>query len=209
MDGKKVALFSTVTTLLDGHWSPNETKMTSPDPFVLGKFLVSAKKAGAEYIVIETSSHALFYNRIYGIDYDVAVFTNLSQDHLDLHGTMEEYRDIKLRLFKNLSYGRRKKGIKKVSVVNIDDPWSAPFLEATVDTLYTFGALPNAQIRALDITPSLKGTDFHVKMPAHTFSVSSSFRGGFNVMNMLAAIGVLVSQKVDTQTIQKTLESMS
>ncbi len=112
--------------------------MTSPDPFVLQKFLAEGLQSGAEYAVIEVSSHALFYSRVYGIDFDVAVFTNLSQDHLDLHGTMEEYAKTKLKLFTGLAYGFRKKGIKKVSVVNIDDAYSEEFLKATVDTLYTF-----------------------------------------------------------------------
>lgn len=73
--------------------------MTSADPFVINRFLDMGRSKGCEYAVIEVSSHALFYNRVYGIDFDVAVFTNLSQDHLDLHGDMESYRDVKLRLF--------------------------------------------------------------------------------------------------------------
>ncbi len=94
---------------MNGEWWINPYKMTSPDPFVLQKFLANAHRAGCKYAVIEVSSHALFYNRLYGIDFDVAVFTNLSQDHLDLHGNMEEYAKTKLRLFTGLSYGVRKK----------------------------------------------------------------------------------------------------
>ena len=107
--GKKVAMFSTVNLDMLGEWSENTSKMTSPDPFVLQRFFAEAKRKGAEYAVIEVSSHALYYSRLYGIDFDVAVFTNLSQDHLDLHGTMEEYAAIKLKLFTSLSYARRKK----------------------------------------------------------------------------------------------------
>ncbi len=107
--GKKVCMFSTVNLAMNGVWTKNIHKMTSPDPFVLNKFLSEARTAGAEYAVIEVSSHALYYYRIYGIDFDVAVFTNLSQDHLDLHGTMEKYAETKLRLFTGLSYARRKK----------------------------------------------------------------------------------------------------
>lgn len=102
-------MFSTVNLSIDGESWKNPYKMTSPDPFMLGKFLSDARRAGCDYAVIEVSSHALFYNRVYGIDFDVAVFTNLSQDHLDLHGTMEAYAETKLRLFSGLSYARRKK----------------------------------------------------------------------------------------------------
>lgn len=107
--GKKVCMFSTVNLAINGEEWKNPYKMTSPDPLILGKFLADARSAGSEYAVLEVSSHALFYNRVYGIDFDVAVFTNLSQDHLDLHKTMDAYAETKLRLFTGLSYGRRKK----------------------------------------------------------------------------------------------------
>lgn len=207
--GKKVCMFSTVNLALDGTWWKNPYKMTSPDPFILNAFLADAKKAGAEYAVIEVSSHALYYNRVYGIDFDVAVFTNLSQDHLDLHGSMEEYAATKLQLFTGLSYARRKNGVRKVGIVNIDDPHSEPFLRATVDTLITFGNSPSAQIRAMDIEADSKGTNFKVKMPSNTFSLHTHLLGQFNVSNILAAIGVLLSQKIDVADIQKSVESMT
>jgi UDP-N-acetylmuramoyl-L-alanyl-D-glutamate--2,6-diaminopimelate ligase len=107
--GKDFCMFSTLNIAVGGQWKKNSHKMTSPDPFVINKFLSEARAAGAEYAVIEVSSHALFYHRVHGIDFDVAVFTNLSQDHLDLHGTMQKYAETKLRLFTGLSYARRKK----------------------------------------------------------------------------------------------------
>jgi UDP-N-acetylmuramoyl-L-alanyl-D-glutamate--2,6-diaminopimelate ligase len=206
--GKKVCMFSTVNLCLDGNWWANPYKMTSPDPFVLQKFLAEGLQSGAEYAVIEVSSHALFYSRVYGIDFDVAVFTNLSQDHLDLHGTMEEYAKTKLKLFTGLAYGFRKKGIKKVSVVNIDDAYSEEFLKATVDTLYTFWNSANAQVRALDIQSQDDGMSFTVKMPSHTFPVKTHLFGAFNVSNILAAIAVLISQKIDTQAITHAVSEL-
>lgn len=206
--GKKVFMFSTVNYAIAGNWYPNEFKMTSVDPFMLNKMLHEAKKAGCEYAVIEVSSHAIFYNRIYGIDFDVAVFTNISQDHLDLHGTMGKYIDTKLELFKRLVHFRRKKGVKKVSVINIDSPSAAPFLEQTVDTLYTYGTLPNAQFQARNIRSAREGTTFEVKMPANSFTIATKLRGAFNVENILAAISVLVSQKVDVPTIIESVQSL-
>ncbi len=112
--GKKVVMLSTASIMMDGVVTMNTKKMTSLDPFDMWKILNRAKKEGCNYVVIETSSHALFYNRVYGLRYDVAVLSNISQDHLDLHHTMENYVDTKLSLFRNLyKYGIRR-DIRKV-----------------------------------------------------------------------------------------------
>ena len=102
-------MFSTVNISIDGVVEDNNLKMTSPSPFVLWEFLNNAKKKGCEYAVIETSSHALFYHRVHGLRYDAAVLTNIAQDHLDLHKTMDNYVETKMQLFRNLY----KNGIKK------------------------------------------------------------------------------------------------
>ena len=112
--GHKVAMFSTVNMMINGEIEENNLKMTSPSPFVLWNFLGRAKDAGCTYAIIETSSHALFYHRVLGLRYDVAVMTGISQDHLDLHKTMENYVNTKIQLFKNLyKYGIRK-DVRKV-----------------------------------------------------------------------------------------------
>ena len=95
-------MFSTVNLSINGEIEDNNMKMTTPSPFFLWNWLKEARDAGCEYAVIETSSHALYYNRVYGLRYDIAVLTNIAQDHLDLHGTMDNYVDTKLLLFKNL-----------------------------------------------------------------------------------------------------------
>jgi UDP-N-acetylmuramoyl-L-alanyl-D-glutamate--2,6-diaminopimelate ligase len=107
--GKKVAMFSTVNMSIDGVFEDNNLKMTSPSPFYMWRFLRRARQAGCEYAIMETSSHALYYHRVHGLRYDVAVLTNIAQDHLDLHHTMDNYVETKLQLFKNLY----KNGIKK------------------------------------------------------------------------------------------------
>ena len=102
-------MFSTVNISIDGVVEDNNLKMTSPSPFILWEFLNHAKKKGCEYAVIETSSHALFYHRVHGLRYDAAVLTNIAQDHLDLHKTMDNYVETKMQLFRNLY----RNGIKK------------------------------------------------------------------------------------------------
>jgi UDP-N-acetylmuramoyl-L-alanyl-D-glutamate--2,6-diaminopimelate ligase len=202
--GKRVFLFSTVAYSIAGEWYENNMKMTSPDPFVLNRLLKQADAAECEYAVIEVSSHALFYDRLHGIDFDVAVMTNISQDHLDLHKTMEKYADTKVGLFRSLVESRRKRGVKKISVVNLDSDYADRFLEPTADIVYTYGKAPNAQIRAIDVEAGRDATTFKVRMPASTFAIRTKLRGAFNVANLLAATAVLVSQKVSPESIAAT-----
>ncbi len=205
--GKKVAMFSTVNMILGDEEMDNNIKMTSPSPFVLWSFLKKAKERGCEYAVIETSSHAIYYHRIYGLRYDVAVMTNISQDHLDLHKTMDNYVETKLQLFKNLyKYGIHK-NVRKIGVVNIDSEYASRFLskDIVVDVMYTFGFSPSAQIRADAIKLTALGTSFDVRMPSNTFHINSHLQGEFNIMNILAAIAVLMSQRVDIETIRTTI----
>jgi UDP-N-acetylmuramoyl-L-alanyl-D-glutamate--2,6-diaminopimelate ligase len=199
--GKRVFMFSTVNYSIAGKQYENNLKMTSPDPFVLNRLLAEAEKAECEYAVIEVSSHALFYNRVAGIDFDVAVMTNVSQDHLDLHKTMEAYADVKAGLFRSLVQFRRKRGVKKVSVVNLDSAFAEKFLEPTADVVYTYGNAANAQIRAIDVEAGKKSTRFQVKMPSNVFPVTTQLRGTFNVANVLAAIATLISQKIPVESI--------
>jgi UDP-N-acetylmuramoyl-L-alanyl-D-glutamate--2,6-diaminopimelate ligase len=107
-------MFSTATLSIDGVLEENTYKMTTPSPFVVWEFLRRARAAGCRYAVVETSSHALYFHRVLGLRYDIAVMTNISQDHLDLHGTMENYVAEKVKLFKNLyKYGVRR-DVRKV-----------------------------------------------------------------------------------------------
>lgn len=151
--GKRVALFSTVNMIIGDIEEENTLKMTTPSPFEVWNFISRARDAKCEYLVMETSSHALYYHRVHGLRYDVAVLTNISQDHLDLHKTMDNYVDTKLLLFKNLyKYGIRK-DVRKVGVVNVDDAYASRFLskDIVVDAMHTFGFSQNASIRAENV----------------------------------------------------------
>lgn len=205
--GKKVAMFSTVAFSICGNRQDNNLKMTSPSPFILWKFLRDAKSAGCTHAVIETSSHALFYHRVLGLHYDVAVLTNIAQDHLDLHGTMDNYVDTKIRLFKYLyKYGIHK-WVRKVGVVNIDSQYSERFLtkDIVVDNMYTVGFSPSAQVRAENITHTALTTEFDVRIPSNQFHLSSPLSGDFNVSNILCAVAVLMSQKVEIEMIVRVI----
>lgn len=205
--GHKVAMFSTANMSIDGKFQENNMKMTTPSPFFLWNFISEAKRSGCKYLVIETSSHALAYHRVYGLRYDVAVLTNIAQDHLDLHKTMQNYVQTKLKLFKNLyKYGIRK-WIRKVSVVNIDHSYAQEFLskEVATDTLYTVWFGRDASVRAENIHYENGVMQFDVKIPSNSFVLQTELYGEFNVSNILTATAVLMSQQVDISTIQRVI----
>ncbi len=209
--GKKVAMFTTVNTIIGDKEEENTMKMTTPSPFAVWNFIARARNAGCEYLVMETSSHALFYHRVHGLHYDVAVMTNISQDHLDLHKTMDNYVDTKLLLFRNLYKYGIKKEVKKVGVVNVDNEYASRFLskEIVVDAMHTFGFSSNANIRAENFQSTLSWQSFDVRMPSNTFHIQSKLQWEFNAMNILAATAVLISQKVDIETICQTMATVN
>jgi UDP-N-acetylmuramoyl-L-alanyl-D-glutamate--2,6-diaminopimelate ligase len=176
--GKKVALFTTVNTIIGDKEEENTLKMTTPSPFVVWDFIRRARAAGCEYLIMETSSHALYYHRVHGLRYDVAVMTNISQDHLDLHKTMDNYVETKLLLFKNLyKYGIRKE-IRKVGVVNIDNEYASRFLskDIVVDAMHTFGFSANASLRAESVSSKSGGLEFDVRIASNTFRIKSKLQ---------------------------------
>ncbi len=201
---KKVAMFSTVNISINGEVEDNNMKMTTPSPFFLWSWLRDARDAGCEYAVIETSSHALYYHRVHGLRYDAAVLTNIAQDHLDLHKTMDNYVDTKMQLFRNLYKNGIKKWTRKVGVVNIDSEYSDRFLsrDIVVDNLYTVWFSPSAQIRAENVTNTDFTTEFDVRIPSNQFHLTSRLPGNFNISNILCAVAILMSQKIDITTIQ-------
>lgn len=175
--GKKVAMASTINFQIGERIWVNASKFTTLSPWKLQRFLHDAVKAGCEYAVIETSSHALDQNRVWGIPYEIAVMTNVTREHLDYHGTMVQYREAKCRLFKRA----------KQSVVNLDmeDPqFFCVTLPAKTLTYSTKN--PQAHLLATDITLDFHGTEFVVdETPVHL-----RIPGLFNIENALAALGV-------------------
>lgn len=167
--------------------------MTSPDVFVLQKLFAEAKKRGCTVAVIETASHGIKMHRIWGIDYDIAALTNITQDHLDLHKTMKDYVGTKLKLFKNLIMYERKDGIKKTAVINIDSDYKELFLAETYDSLYTYGMAFESNLHPQNIKNGKDFTFFTLDIPGGKISVKTPLRGMFNIYNLLAAIWVFVA----------------
>ncbi|MCD5380316.1 UDP-N-acetylmuramoyl-L-alanyl-D-glutamate--2,6-diaminopimelate ligase [Candidatus Gracilibacteria bacterium] len=207
--GKKVFMFSTVNIIVNNEEHTNTSKMTSPDVFTLQEWLSYAKKQGCEIAVIETASHGIKMNRIWGINYDIVCLTNISQDHLDLHGTMNDYVQTKLKIFKNLMFYSRKKGVKKTGVINMDANYADLFLAETYDTLFTYGKDYKANLQPNKTTASIEGTEFDLKIPGENIHIKTSLIGDFNVYNIMCAVGVFTSFGFSRELIESSIAKVT
>ncbi len=185
--GKKVAYITTVESdYCDGRGPmANNTRMTTNGALSLAKTLKTIKNNGAEWLVLETSSHALAQHRVWGVPYALAVFTNLSPEHLDYHGTFERYREAKVSLFKQAN--RNRQGLR-VGVINADDDNAKYFVKAIANPL-TYG-VKNGDLRAQSVTTTQMGSNFKAKIDDDIYDIRINVAGGFNVYNALATVAV-------------------
>ena len=168
-----------------------ETKNTTPDSITLQQHFANMHKAGVETAVMEVSSHALQLGRVHGCDYDIAVFTNLTQDHLDFHGTMERYKFAKSLLFSQLgnSYADHR---PKYAVINADDEACDDLIAVTAAHVLTYGIDHDADIMAKNVAVTSAGTAMDLHIQGRVIPMKLKLAGRFSVYNVLAAIGASV-----------------
>ena len=171
--GRKVFMFTTVNIMVGDELFTNHGKMTSPDAFELQKWFAIAKKEGCDIAVIETASHGIKMYRNWGVDYDICVLTNITQDHLDLHRTMDDYVNTKLKIFKRLMYYQRKPGVKKTGIINLESDYKELFLAETYDSLYTYGTSYEANVKAQDIKNTRNSMNFTINMPGKDVKIKT------------------------------------
>ncbi len=183
---------------------------TTPESVEIQAMMSQMVRAGCRAVAMEVSSHALDQHRVTGVDFDVAVFTNLTPDHLDYHGDMETYFAAKQRLFAML--GQRRKAGR--AVVNADDEYGRRLIAGLADfgaslggeeAVLTYGCSSAAMIRATDVRLSADGTYFVVHTPRGQRPISLPLVGRYNVANALAAIGVGVALGIDLPVIEHAL----
>lgn len=203
--GYKVAMVTTVAVDYgDGQGAqPNSTRMTSLGSLRLLRAAKKMKAAGVEWLVLETTSHALAQHRVWGVPYSIAAFTNLSHDNFDYHGTFERYRDAKLLLFKQCDRNRR--GLR-VGIVNADDPNGHFFAEAIAHPV-TFG-IKKGDLRARDIKLTPSGSQFRATVGNDEYDITSHLPGEFNVYNCLTAIGVSRAAGLTREQIERGVASL-
>lgn len=202
--GYHVGVIGTIHALIDDEELPIHN--TTPDVVELQRFLALMYEKGMTHVVMEVSSHALALNRVAGIEYDTAVFTNLTQDHLDFHKTMENYVAAKAKLFQSLTLTDHVKD-NKTAIVNIDDPWAKDILKACQCKVMTYGVEQDADLKGSDLKVELKKSSFAVVGPFVNVQLHMNITGLFNVYNTLAAIGAAHAEGVDEATIDKAIQT--
>ncbi len=182
--GYKVGLNTTVAYGVDGDIRPQLHHMTNVSAPELMKRLKWFKRQGVEWLVLETTSHALAQNRVWGVPYSVAVLTNLTHEHLSYHGTFERYRDAKLKLFKLTA--KNKRGLQ-TGIVNQEDENADIFAQAVPNSV-RYGS--GGDIIAKDVQLQPNGFSYTAVAGEDSYNITSSLPGSFNVSNTLAAVGV-------------------
>jgi len=180
---------------------------TTPESLDLQELLFQIRSAGCRAVAMEVSSHALDQGRARNVEYDTAIFTNLTQDHLDFHKTMEAYFEAKVSLFTGLAAQAHKKG---KAVVNIDDRWGQQLLsrlskDAPALPVITFGMNARADFRASAVKTDVGGTQYQLDAQGKTYLVRLPLIGFFNVYNSLAALAGAAAIGVDLRTAVRAL----
>lgn len=177
---------------------------TTPESPEIEAFMALCRDKGFKHLVMEVSSHALALNRVDQIHFNTGVFTNLTQDHLDYHGSMENYRQAKLKLFRLIP-----PAAANFCVINQDDPSAAEFIKAARGRYFTYGIQSPAAVQAADVEINLKGTRFKVYFGQQSFVIQTRLIGMFSVYNTLAAITLALGEGIAPQIIVNAMQKVS
>ena len=196
-EGHKVGLIGTIHNLIGDRVLP--ARHTTPDPYDLQSLLALMVVEGCEYCVMEVSSHALHQRRVAGCTYEVGVFTNLTQDHLDYHGTMENYMLAKKELF----------SISRCGIVNADDAWASAIRDGVPCPVTTYSAKTEADFAAADIGYRADGVDFVLTAGGESGHVNMQIPGQFSVYNGLTAAAVCLRLGMPFDSVVAALSAAS
>lgn len=200
--GHRVAVYTTAYYEIDGERTPNHSHMTVTSQADVQRFFKRAKRANVDFVVLEVTSHALEQRRTAGVPIEAAVMTNLTQDHLDYHGTMENYATAKARLFSD-EYK------PKHIILNSDDGWYRFFAERSVYPPITYGTDSAADIQLTGHDSSSTGSSFTARHKGEHIAGTTQLIGLFNVYNALAAVSTGLALGFDIDDIMKGVASLS
>lgn len=181
--GYKTGLMTTVAYGVNNDITPQIAHMTTASAPLLQKRLKEFKQQGVEWVVLETTSHALAQNRTWGIPYEIAVMTNVTHEHLDYHGTFESYLEAKRKLFRIAA----RNGLK-FGVVNADDSNAKKFIDSVPESI-SYG-LKTGQLTATNVLLTPEGSTFSAEIAGDRYNIQCNIPGEFNVYNSLAAVAV-------------------
>lgn len=200
--GYKTGLIGTIKILVGDEELPIHN--TTPDVVDLQKILFKMYKENVKYVVMEVSSHALALNRVAGCEFDTAVFTNLTRDHLDFHKTFENYALAKAKLFSSLTAITNVKG-NKTAVINADDKASKVMLEHTQCPSITYAVKKSADLQAENINIHTNGSSLHLIGKLCEMDLDLKITGLFNIYNTLGAIGAALAENIPLAYIKQAL----
>ena len=191
---KTVALIGTNANVINGRVLP--TERTTPESYELFELFNEMVKESVEYVVMEVSSHSLELCRVWGIEFSVGAFTNLTQDHLDFHKTMENYKNAKGKLFLQSVCG----------VINTDDEAGKEYAKNAACPVLTYGVENDADIAASDIKISARGVIFDIDYLGKSYKVRLGIPGKFSVYNALTALGTVISLGIP---VERAIEALT
>jgi UDP-N-acetylmuramoyl-L-alanyl-D-glutamate--2,6-diaminopimelate ligase len=204
--GYKVGLSSTINFQVgDKKWT-NITKQTTQSPFVLQKLLREMVSAGCKFAVVEVSSHAMTQSRVWGINIDCAAYTNVTEDHIEYHGSFANYLNAKGALFKKVSKSSRKPNVPKTMILNQEDPHYSYFDQFIADRKLTYG-LKEGTLSTLDLKLKPDGTQFTLRVPNGAVPIDFDLPGDFNVQNALCAASICMAYGISVDDIKRGLEA--
>jgi UDP-N-acetylmuramoyl-L-alanyl-D-glutamate--2,6-diaminopimelate ligase len=203
--GKKMGLIGTMYTKIGDEIL--ETKNTTPESMTLQKIFKEMVDVKVDSAVMEVSSHALDLGRVHGCDFNVAVLTNVTQDHLDYHITMEEYKRSKGLLFSQLGNSFDLQH-PKFAVLNVDDPASVVFEKSTAAHVVSYGIDNKADFQAKNIQMSPNGTTFDLLLAESQYFVQMQLIGKFSVYNVLASMAAAYVSGIPIKNIIRSIESV-
>jgi UDP-N-acetylmuramoyl-L-alanyl-D-glutamate--2,6-diaminopimelate ligase len=198
--GLRTGVIGTIQYVLGDERRP--AGQTTPEALALQSMLARMRDRGVQGVAMEVSSHALALARVDELTFDVAMFTNLTQDHLDFHGTFEAYRAAKRHLFELLAASPKP---RPTAVVNADDPSGAAMTRDLPLSVLTFGLGERADVRAHRHESTLGGIRLSARTPRGPLELTSPLIGEHNVMNLLGAVAAGIALGIDDAAIARTL----
>jgi UDP-N-acetylmuramoyl-L-alanyl-D-glutamate--2,6-diaminopimelate ligase len=203
--GASPGVLGTINYRFAGRKHP--ASVTTPESLDIIRLVREMADRGASHVVMEVSSHALDQGRVADCPFRVAVFTNLSRDHLDYHKTMNQYFKAKSRLFSDL-LREEEPGPKPTAVINLDDSWGEALVSETRADLLTYGFKEKCQVRADSLRADKKGLAFRLITPAGERKIRSPLVGDFNVYNIMAGSAAAVAMGISLDAVAEGVEAL-
>ncbi|MEX1173378.1 MAG: UDP-N-acetylmuramoyl-L-alanyl-D-glutamate--2,6-diaminopimelate ligase [Chloroflexota bacterium] len=203
--GRRTGMIGTIATRIGGRTTAHDVHATTPEAPELQATLRAMVDAADEVAVVETTSHGLALDRVAGIDYDVAILTNVTHEHLELHGTWEAYREAKRSLFTGL------RGAGTTGIINLDDPSADVFIAATCETgasVITYGVHPAADVRMTGIDEDAAGLRAAIETPDGPANLALRLAGRFNLHNAMAVVALGHALGLDAGAVRRGIAGL-